>query len=211
VPGLESPQMPNIGAIILAAGSSSRLGRPKQLLKLAGQTLIRRAALAAAGGGCAPVCVVIGANADAVRPELADLSLTIAVNERWQSGIGGSLGVGLATLLQVNVAMDGVAVLIADQPALTADVVQSLLKAWLNSGRPIAASEYAQTLGPPCCFSRAMFPAIAGVADDQGAKHLLVASTGLSVCHVHWPDGAMDVDTETDWRRAVSGDYLAGQ
>ena len=86
------------GAVILAAGSSSRMGSPKQILPFRGISLLRRAALAALNAGCSPVVVVTGAHAELSRRELDGLDVREALNPRWETGMASSIGAGLAVL-----------------------------------------------------------------------------------------------------------------
>jgi molybdenum cofactor cytidylyltransferase len=192
--------MMSIGAIVLAAGSSSRMGSPKQLLRLDGKSLVGRAVQAALGGGCDPVVVVTGAHADSVAAELADLPVRISPNPSWPAGIGTSIRAGLAALLEKQPAVDGATILVCDQCRLDADVVRGLLSAWSAAGKPMAACSYAGTLGPPCCFGRTMFESLRQIADADGAKTLLLADPGM-VQVLAWPAGAQDVDTPQDWHR----------
>src|SRR5437868_1282596 len=89
-----------IGLLLLAAGASSRMGAPKQLLRYEGRTLLRRAAETALASVCRPVVVVLGAHAPQLQPELIGLPLRIVVNTHWEQGMGSSLRVGMETLLQ---------------------------------------------------------------------------------------------------------------
>jgi molybdenum cofactor cytidylyltransferase len=76
------------GLVLLAAGESARMGRPKQLLKLEGRTLLRRAAEEALASGCWPIVTVLGAFADRLRKEVADLGVTVVTHRRWAEGLG---------------------------------------------------------------------------------------------------------------------------
>jgi CTP:molybdopterin cytidylyltransferase MocA len=98
--------MPDVGIVLLAAGGSTRMGQPKQLLAIAGQSMLRRAAVAAVGSGCTPAIVVLGAQAETLHNELTNLPITIAVNDAWQRGLGGSIRCGLQALLSNGSAPD---------------------------------------------------------------------------------------------------------
>ena len=91
--------MPDVGIVLLAAGGSTRMDRPKQLLPIAGQSMLRHAAAAAVGSGCTPIVVVLGAGADSLQKELSGLPVTLAVNDIWQRGLGGSIRCGMRALL----------------------------------------------------------------------------------------------------------------
>jgi len=189
-----------IGAIILAAGSGSRMGQAKQLLMVEGESLVRRAARAALDGGCEAVVVVIGAYSDLVATELADLPIHSAINESWSDGIGSSIRTGLAALLRVDPSMAAAMIAVCDQPHLNSDVIRNLLTAWSASEKPMAACEYAGTIGPPCCFSRTKFVDLSRLPDADGAKRLLRADPA-NVATIPWPAGADDLDTPEDLQR----------
>jgi molybdenum cofactor cytidylyltransferase len=202
--------MTSIGAIILAAGSSSRMGRAKQLIQIDGQSLLRRAIRAALDGGCSLVVVVTGAHADIVAPELADLPVIQAFNSAWEGGMGSSIRRGLSALLESESAIAAAAILLCDQPRLSADIVRTLLSTWSASGRPMAACEYGNTIGPPCCFAPSMFDALGRIGDADGAKKLLL-SDRKNVQTLAWPDGRYDLDTPQDWQRLCQTDSPPAQ
>ncbi|HSV63392.1 MAG TPA: nucleotidyltransferase family protein, partial [Chthoniobacterales bacterium] len=160
--------MRNVGAVVLAAGGSSRLGRPKQLLTFGGETLVRRAVRAAAEAGCDPVIVVVGETSetsDTIRSELAirdsriasfpapgnEVRAMIVENGEWRKGVGTSIRRGLRELPGF---VDAVVLLACDQPFIDASVVGRLIAAREEGGRPMVASSYASTLGVPALFDR---------------------------------------------------------
>ncbi len=202
--------MTSIGAIILAAGPGSRMGRAKQLLQIDGQSLVRRTARAALDGGCAPVVVVTGAHADAVGPELADLPVVLSFNSGWADGMGTSIRNGLASLLGSHPVIGAAIILVCDQPRLSADVVRHLIAAWSGSGKPMGACDYGGAIGPPCCFGRVMFDALGRIGDADGAKKLLAADRG-NVQAIAWPEGRDDLDTPEDWQRLCQTDSRPAQ
>jgi molybdenum cofactor cytidylyltransferase len=176
------------------------MGSPKQLLTLGGQSLVRRATLAVLDGGCDTVVVVTGAHGEAVAADLAGLTAIIAFNPDWPRGMGTSLRAGLAALLAAAPQTDLALVLLCDQPHLDPQVIRNLIAGWSTSGKPMAASEYADTVGPPCCFAKSQFASLAAIADHDGAKKLLLANP-QSVTKIPWPAGTVDVDTPEDWRK----------
>src|SRR5688572_15268566 len=137
--------MRRIGGVILAAGGSSRLGEPKQLLEFHGETLVHAAVRAAQEGGCDTVCVVTGHGRAAVENAVADLNPILAHNEECQRGMGSSVLLGLSAVLPVS----GVILLAYDQPAVDGNIVQSLIKHHACSELAIIASQYSHTLGIP--------------------------------------------------------------
>ena len=195
--------MSSIAAIILAAGSGSRMGLTKQLLKIDGRSLVNRTAQAAIDAGLRPIIVITGADGDSVAGELVNLSLTIAHNQNWKNGIGTSIRRGISTLLATYPQVDAATILLCDQPRLTLDVLRNLISAYLASDKSIAACEYGNTVGPPCCFDHKIFAELSQIPDSDGAKKVLLRNPARLV-RIFWPDGAEDVDTPDDWRRINS-------
>ena len=196
----------SIAAIVLAAGGSTRLGRPKQLLAFRGQPLVRRATMAALDAGCGPVVVVVGSSAAPVTAALDGLAVSVVHNAAWASGMGSSLRLGATAVLAAGPGVEGAVVVLCDQPHLSADVLDRLISEWTASARPMAASAYGGTFGPPCCFSREVLQhRFAGIPDDAGAKAVL-ASDLDAVLHVAWPDGLVDVDTREQWEAIAERD-----
>jgi molybdenum cofactor cytidylyltransferase len=185
------------GAIVLAAGGSSRLGRPKQLLELGGEPLVRRAARAAAEAAYAPIVVVVGAEEAAVRRALESGAFAIAVNERWKTGIASSIRAGIEALLAQRPDAEGALLAACDQPLVGAAHL-ALLAGALGGGKAIAASSYGGTAGVPALFAREVFPELLALEGDRGAKRV-IASDPARVAVVDLPGGERDVDTEKDW------------
>lgn len=189
-----------IAAVILAAGESSRLGRPKQLVVLGGRSLIRRAVEAARGAGCSPIVVVLGAYADEVRAEIEPLAPRTVVNASWREGMGGSVRTGIAELVDASDPVDAVVLTGCDQPCLSSAVLRRLIEAYRDRrdrARTMVASTYAGTRGTPALFSRAEFDRLLELEGDRGARDLLRETAG-GVVDVSWPDGARDIDAEDD-------------
>jgi len=189
--------MEAIGAIILAAGGSSRLGEPKQFLMYRGETLVRRAVHAAGGGGCAPVVVVAGAECGRIALELAEFDVCVAHHEQWRQGIGSSIRFGVERALSAAPALDALLMMVCDQPLATAGLVKTLVAARAETGKPIVACAYSGALGVPVLFDRALFPRLASLPDARGAKQLISESPGR-VAGVAFREGAIDIDTPSD-------------
>jgi molybdenum cofactor cytidylyltransferase len=185
-----------IGAVVLAAGSSTRLGEPKQLLFYQGQTLIRRAAAAALNAGCAPVVVVVGSERKKIAHSLRGLGIMILPNESWQRGIGTSIRIGVEALAD----RDALVILVCDQPYVGAAVIRQLIARHEETRKPMVASAYAGMLGVPALFVRDCFAQLLSLGDEQGAKALLIRRPN-DVAQVDFPAGAVDLDTPEDWAR----------
>ena len=193
------PEM-ETGALILAAGASSRMGRPKQLLVWDGEPLVRRMARIALEVNCSPVGVVTGAHAEQASLALEGLNVQQFFFAGWQEGMGASLRSGLAAMLQLRPGLPALLVLMADQPLVDVVYLEQLISQFHRSGKPVAVSAYAGTTGPPVIFSKEMFPDLLILQGDQGAKQLLLRHPGRCI-DVSFPAGAYDLDTPEDWEK----------
>jgi xanthine dehydrogenase accessory factor len=197
-----------IGAIILAAGASTRMGQPKQLLPcFGGLSLLRRSAIQAIRSGCRPVVVVTGANAEESRGEVRNLPVQVVHNSDWASGMGGSLRAGLVALEADNNRAEAAIVTVCDQPFAAAPVLEALATAYRSSGKGIVASEYGGVLGVPALFDRAHFAELAGLCGAGGAKQV-IAEHADEVLQVPFPGGIADIDTPQDYAAFIGGAQL---
>jgi len=188
-----------IGLILLAAGGSTRLGRPKQLLDYQGQPLLRRAAETALASQCQPVIVVLGAEAEACAAALAGLPVRVVVNADWREGLASSIRAGLNTLIKENSFIAAAILSVADQPHLTAPLLDSLIERQRDTGKKIIAAQYAGVAGPPALFDTRFFPQLQTLAGDEGARRVLLENPA-EVVLVPFPAGSLDVDTPEDYQ-----------
>lgn len=193
-----------LGAVILAAGASRRMGRPKPLLELGGQPLVARAAAAMLAAPVWPVVVVLGADAEKIRPALARLPVLVAENSAWSEGMASSLRAGLATLRQFSRRLDGAVVALCDQPAFSTAIILRLIEAQHATGRGIAAARYGGRCGAPALFLRGHFAALSALTGDEGAR-LLLNGEPDRVAAVDLPELAADLDTPEDYERLLRG------
>jgi CTP:molybdopterin cytidylyltransferase MocA len=189
------------GAVILAAGASTRMGTPKQLLELDGQPLVVRAAAAALASPAWPVVVVLGAHAEKIRPVLARLPVLIADSPAWAEGMAASIRAGVTTLRQFSRALDGALVALCDQPAFSPEVIAHLVAAQRTSGRSIAAAHYHGRNGAPALFLHEHFETLTHLTGEEGARTLLNGDPAR-VASVALPELAVDLDTPEDVARA---------
>ncbi len=186
-----------ITAIILAAGGSSRLGSPKQLISYRGEKLITRAILNAVEAGVDKVVVVLGSNAETIKREVpADPDIRVVINEDWESGLSSSLAAGIRN---VDTLTDGVLVLVTDQPLVDALSLQDLVSRFDYRHRVIASS-YGTTIGVPAVFGKEFFPELSSMEGDKGAGHWLRKNI-LRVTLVALDTAGMDIDTPDDLKR----------
>lgn len=191
-----------IGVVVLAAGASVRMKRPKQLLIFKGKTLLRRAAENALASDCDKVCAVLGANFEMLRDELADLEIEVAVNENWQKGMSSSLKYGLEKLLASEPNLCAVLVVLIDQPLIDASIINRLVSAFRKTNKKILAAEYADTIGVPAIFSRSLFEEILNLSAESGAKRIIEKHAG-AVEKIPVPEAAFDVDTREDFENLL--------
>jgi CTP:molybdopterin cytidylyltransferase MocA len=186
-------------AAVLAAGSSSRLGVPKQLLRLpSGACLVRHSteqALAVCPSACA---VVAGKNAKAVEPSLQGLPVTLLPSEDPDEGIAASIRAAAAWADAQHAS--ALLLCVCDQPLLSAQHLTALLETWRKRARP-AASLYGGQRAVPAVFPSEYFPSLLALRGDRGAAALLRAAP--SVALVPWPEGELDVDTPEDWAKVA--------
>lgn len=190
-----------IGILVLAAGGSTRMGRPKQLLQLGGKTLIRRAtetALAASD----VVAVVTGADAEQVSKELRDLSIQVVHNPDWSRGMGSSLRVGVEALVRAHVDLDALIVTLCDQVAITPETLDRLRVAHRETGKGLCAASFNDTVGPPALFARQYFTELLRLDDGAGAKSLLQRHPD-DLIRVPCPEAAQDLDRWEEYERLV--------
>lgn len=185
---------PRLCSIVLAAGESARLGRPKQLLRKRAEPLLVRA-VGLAGRHCNGVIVVLGAGHLKLRALLRRRAprARAVYNRAWRSGLAGSLQTGLAVApVQARAAL----ILLTDQPDVDDASLGRLVEAWrLRPGRA-AAAHYANRPGAPAILPRRLFARIRTLRGDSGARAILRSLDALSV--VDMPEAALDIDTPAD-------------
>jgi molybdenum cofactor cytidylyltransferase len=189
--------------IILAAGNSSRLGEPKQLLKFQKKTLIRHITEAAIEAKSVDVFVVTGSNADLMEQELHSLSYRSVHNHHWESGMASSIVAGVRELLAMFPNVAGAIFAVSDQPFVNASLLNTLIQKSLDTNSGIVSCSYDDTLGTPVLFSKKYFPSLLSLTGTEGAKKLL-AKFARDVITIPFPQGGIDIDTQEDYRNLLS-------
>lgn len=189
--------------IILAAGASTRMGRPKQLLPWQGITLLQHAVQTALAVTTQPV-VVTGANDEHLATAVDPGQVTLVHNPEWQQGIASSIRCGLQALLNRIPTPDQVIFMVCDQPFVTAGLLLDLINEQQKSRKPIVASAYANTLGIPALFDSSLFPQLLDLQGDTGARRLIQQYSG-EVSSVIFEEGMYDIDTLVDYQDLVNG------
>ncbi len=188
-----------VAAVVLAAGSSTRLGRNKLLLELGGETVIRRAVRSAVGAGLAPVVVVLGHEASKVEAELSGLPCVAVMNPDHAQGVGTSLQLGVR---QVATEAQALVVVLADMPFVTAAMIRTLVERYRATGAPLVVSRYGDVQAPPTLYDRALFDELLSVEPERCAKNV-VRWHEDEAASVSWPGDALrDIDVDEDYAHA---------
>ena len=186
----------------MAAGASTRLGQPKQLMEIDGKPLLVRVVESIRDSLDGPVVVVLGANETIIGEVLVELDVSTVLNPDWESGMGSSIAVAVRHLLQINDDLSGILVSVCDQPFLTAKVIEGLSEANAQQPDLIVASGYADTNGPPVIFPEELFEELGKLTGKHGAKHLLI-SHATKVISFPFPKGEFDLDTAQDYQNFI--------
>jgi molybdenum cofactor cytidylyltransferase len=186
---------PFVSAIVLAAGGSTRMGRPKLALPIRGAPMIRRAAQAALASRCREVIVVLGMNADIYRPLLHGLDVRLVVNPDPGEGMGSSIRTGVQA---VSPDAEGVVILLGDQPFVSAEVIDRLIETAQAERRRIVASAYRGTVGPPVYFDRAFFLELLTLEGDRGARSVIETYPKEGLALPLEDTAAVDIDSSQD-------------
>ena len=190
--------------IILAAGNSSRLGEPKQLLRYKNKTLLENTIAAAASAVPNSVIIVVtGANHELIQKELYTESVIICYNPDWENGMSTSINAGLKKLLTLHPDIQKCIFTVCDQPYLSDAVFEDLLKEYFKTKKGIIASSYSQTLGTPVLFDKKYFDALFELKGQEGAKKI-ITQFAEDTTSVLFEKGAVDIDTVEDYNNLIN-------
>lgn len=191
---------PKTGITLLAAGASTRMGRPKQLLRYQGESLLKRTLGIALETPFRPIAVVLGARAEQMEAELDGTDTLIVHNSAWASGMGSSVAAGLEALLRAEPKLEAACFILVDQPFLTTTHLLELHRQLENApGKLGAASAYEHTLGVPAIFRKTLFPELSKLHGQKGAKPVIEKYKDQLIS-VPFPKGQIDLDTPEDWK-----------
>ncbi len=190
-----------VAAIILAAGASSRFGRPKVVVDWKGQPLIANIVDIALRSPARPIVVVVGAHERQVRAALGSRPVQIIANANWQAGMSTSLQAGLAALPEVS----GALFVLGDQPNITVQVLAALIARFRETGAPIIEPRWGDRPGNPALFARELFPELMQLSGDRGGRPLVnkYAKRVIAV-QVDRLSILEDIDTQEDYQYQMS-------
>ena len=194
--------MNKTGVIILAAGNSSRLGRPKQLLPYREKTMLSHVIAESLAASLQPVVVVTGAYHAEIQDSLQGQPVILVYNADWETGMASGIVAGLTEALNIESHLQAVIVAVCDQPYISAELFRSLMEELALSGKGLIACTYSETLGTPVLFAQSYFKELLMLSGDAGAKQLLKRYPD-DVATVPFPEGAIDIDTEEDFEKII--------
>ncbi|MET0983922.1 MAG: nucleotidyltransferase family protein [Steroidobacteraceae bacterium] len=183
-----------VHVLVLAAGASTRLGEPKQLVRVGGRPALHTVVANAVSIAGHAVTVILGAHARDLTHMLLHSPASVVINREWEEGMASSIRRGMAA---VPPGCEAVMMVLGDQVAVTADDLRRLLSAWKGESSTIAASVYEGRAGVPAIFPSWCFSELSQLRGDQGARAILQRNMTRLV-HVPMPNAAFDLDTPED-------------
>lgn len=195
--------MEKTGIIILAAGNSSRLGQPKQLLPFKNTTLLKNTIAEASLVPNSTIIVVTGSNHELIEKELQTSKLKITFNPNWESGMSSSIVAGLNELQLSHPDIKNTILTVCDQPFVTSSVFGNLVNEYHKTGKGIIASSYSETLGTPVLFDKKYFNQLLELKGQEGAKKIISKFLDDTVS-IPFEKGNIDIDTEEDYNKLMS-------
>jgi len=192
---------PNIVIVLLSAGSSSRLGRPKQLLKWGNSNLLQNAINTAGNSDASKTVLVLGAHYPEIISKINIDNVELIKNETWEDGLGNSIAFGVKSIIEKHPKTDGVLVVLADQPLIESSYLNNLINSFEVNKKQIIASAYInRKYGVPVIFDKYYFNELANLNDDEGAKHITTKYIS-NVTSIEHDVPFEDIDTFDDYER----------
>ena len=188
------------GIVILAAGASTRLGKPKQLLQYRGKTLLAHAINEAVNSNADAIVVILGKDADLFKKEIDDGKVRVAINSSWEEGMASSLRLGLDTLLNDKPYIDAVIFMVCDQPYVLSSILNELITTQQKTTKQIVTCNYGDSIGPPALFHKKYFKDLMKLSGDTGARKIVQENMN-DMTTILFPEGEIDIDTEEDYEK----------
>ncbi len=186
-----------VAGILLAAGTSSRMGSNKMLFELDGESVLRGAARRAIAAGLQPLLVVLGYQREKTEQELAGLPCEVAFNPDFEEGITSSLRAGLSALPEVQATV----VMLADMPYVTAEMIAAMVACYRRSQAPLVVSDYEGVHAPPMLYDRSLFEELTAMTETGCGKQVVKRHRHEAEV-LAWPALALsDLDLPEDYAR----------
>lgn len=193
----------NIGVIVLAAGGSSRLGQPKQLLKFRDKPLLQHILNQTQAFVFAVRVLVLGAHASEIKREIDPGNFKVIINDNWKEGIAASVRAGVTYSLETVPDLEHILFLLSDQPFVTNELIKKLAESHQTQGNGITASKYEDAVGVPAIFSKKFFRELRMLEGDRGAK-VLMDKYPEKLATVPFSQGSIDLDKPEDYHKLVN-------
>jgi molybdenum cofactor cytidylyltransferase len=194
-------QKPNIAILILAAGESSRMGTPKQLLKWKNTTLLEHAIATAQKAKASKTITVLGANYQVIKAKINHDKVEILKNDNWELGLGNSIAFGVNNILKRDANFNAILVMLVDQPLIDSAYLNSILEKYEKGMSQIIATSYkGKKQGVPVLFDAIYFKELSQLYDDKGAKTILQKHSE-KVLAINADNRVSDIDTLEDYER----------
>lgn len=187
--------------VILAAGQSSRLGQPKQLLPFKGKSLLLHM-IETAGNVSENVFVITGADNSRVESNIKNSNAKIVFNEEWEEGMASSIRCGLSVVKDDLRDLKSVIFMVCDQPFVTTNLLKNLIKENELTGKSIVASAYSEIAGTPVLFDQSVFHELMDLKGDIGARKIITKNHDR-LATVDFPLGNVDMDTADDYKKLL--------
>lgn len=195
--------------VVLAAGASTRLGQPKQLLPYKGSTLLAHAAATALAARVGPVLVVLGNESARMREALAGLDVDTVANQDWKEGMSASIRAGVGGVEKKWPGVRALVLMTCDQPLVPPRMLRELAESVMATTKRIAACAYGGTAGVPAAFARKLFPDLLRLTGDRGARALILTRAD-ELRTFECPEAAVDIDTAADAAQLEGGSTTTG-
>ena len=199
--GTQSPNT-HVSAVILAAGTSARMGRPKQLLPLGGTTVLARAIENVRAAGLVEIVLVLGASAEAIRRQLPQSvldGLKVVVNQAYAQGMASSLREGLSALDPQSAAA---LIILGDQPLVRPQTLHQIIAGYHRSGAQIVIPSHQGKRGNPVLLNRSVFPEVMALEGDTGCRAIFANHLdAILKVEVEDPGILLDIDNQDDYDR----------
>ena len=193
----------SFGLIILAAGGSQRFGRLKQLVKIGDKTLLEHTIQVAENSKVDHIVVVLGHQSDHILPILNQTRIQVVENIHWENGMASSIHAGLQSLIERNEDMEGLIIMVCDQPYVNTELLNELILQHETSRLPIVASMYNNIYGVPAFFHSSLFDELLNLEGDKGAQGIIKRNQTFLTA-VEFPEGELDIDTVEDYEKFMN-------
>lgn len=195
-----------VGVVILAAGSSSRLGQPKQLIKYKNKPLLQNIIDHSQVLSFKSKVLILGAHAEEIQKNINTGEFKVFINEEWKEGIASSIRKGVRCSLEITPDLEHILFVLSDQPFVTNELLLELMDTHIQQGKTITGCRYNNTIGVPAIFSKHLFQELSLLEGDSGAK-VLIKKYADQVADISFDHGSVDVDKPEDYTKLNKLDY----